>query len=85
MTKNYDQTEQSRLADCFCAVFPALSREQLIAAKQVSMEEWDSLATVNLVTLVEEQFKIAIPPEQIEELQSFDAFWTFLTRTHTDA
>ena len=85
MRNNSDRTGMPRLVDCFSVVFPGLSREQIISATQPTTTAWDSLATVNLITLVEEQFKICIPEEQIEELQSFDAFWKFLSQTYADA
>jgi acyl carrier protein len=33
--------------------------------------EWDSLATVSLLTLVQEEFNIQIPAEDLESFSSF--------------
>ena len=70
--------ERSRMLDCFAAVFPQLSREQMESAEQGSVGEWDSIATVTLVTVVEDEFHVEIPVTEIEELSSFDKFLKFV-------
>jgi acyl carrier protein len=85
MRNNCEESTKARLVECFSAVFPALSQEEIVSAKQAELAQWDSLATVNLMMLVEEQFKTFIPPEQFEELVSFDVFLEFLGRAEVDA
>jgi acyl carrier protein len=85
MTTHTHQPENARLVECFTAVFPDASKEEIVSATQATMTEWDSLATVNLITLIEEQFKVSIPVEQIEDLVSFDAFARFLAQSEVDA
>ena len=66
--------------ECFSAVFPALNDLEIIEATQASMVGWDSLATVTLVTAVEDEFGIEIPPEDVEILVSFDTFQNYLAQ-----
>ena len=65
---------RARLLRCFSAVFPKLSEPNILASNIVSTIEWDSLATVNLFAVVEEEFGIEIQIEEIENLVSFESF-----------
>lgn len=51
---------EQRLMDCFEAVFPALSREQILSATPESVAQWDSIATVTLASVIEEEFGTAV-------------------------
>ncbi len=62
---------QPRLMRCFQAVFPALSAEAAAAARQDSVEGWDSLASVTLLRLIEEEFGVEIDMFELDGLQSF--------------
>ena len=62
-----------RLVRCFQAVFPALSEEGAEKARPESVAGWDSIATVTLLNVVEEEFKVEFGPEDLERLTSFDA------------
>ncbi len=70
---------QTRLMKCFAALFPQLTPEEIARATVDSVEGWDSLATVTLLTLVEEEFGTTIEPENLEHLQSFDAYIHYLS------
>lgn len=67
-----------RLIECFSAVFPSLSREEIASATQTSWPAWDSLANVTLVNLIEDEFQIEIPTEAMENLVSFDTLLSYL-------
>jgi len=75
---NDSKNEKSRMLDCFAAVFPQLSPEQMTRAEQGGLAEWDSIATVTLVTVVEDEFQVEIPVSEIENLVSFDKFLQFV-------
>ena len=62
---------ESRLLGCFEAVFPDVAREDIPTAAIASMPEWDSLATVTLMSLIEEEFAIAISTDDLELFISF--------------
>jgi len=63
---------EERLANCFQTVFPDLSPEEIPRASSASVATWDSLATVTLVAVIEEEFGITIVPEEYEYMVSFD-------------
>jgi acyl carrier protein len=60
-------------------VFPALSAEEIQTATADS-GVWDSLAGVTLATVVQEEFGVEIDPSDLAELDSFEAFRTYLQR-----
>ena len=62
-----------RLRDCFREVFPDLSDDQVETAVRAEMPEWDSLATLTLLTVVEEEFGLQLDDEAIAKLTSFAA------------
>ena len=69
---------ESRLIRCFSAIFPDLDNGQISRATIASVAEWDSIATVTLVNMIEEEFKIQIDPEDMEPLTSFEQFLRYL-------
>ena len=64
--------EHARLVRCFGEVFPQLSEKEIVKASKASVGSWDSVATVTLVALVEEEFGIRVGSQEIEEVTSFD-------------
>lgn len=60
-----------RLTDCFAAVFPELSRDEIGEASSDTLAAWDSLAGVTILSLIEEEFRIQIPAEDLLHLTSF--------------
>lgn len=63
---------QERLVGCFGTVFPDLSPEEIRRASSTSVANWDSLATVTLVAVIEEEFGVAFTPEEYEQVVSFE-------------
>jgi acyl carrier protein len=70
--------QENRLIRCFASVFPELSPDEIRTIHSDSMGTWDSLSTVTLAALVQEEFDIEIEPNVIPELTSFEAFQTYL-------
>jgi acyl carrier protein len=62
-----------RVRNCFRAVFPHLSDEQIETAVRAETEEWDSLASLELLTVIEEEFGIQLSDEVVEGLDTFEA------------
>jgi acyl carrier protein len=62
-----------RLRDCFKEVFPDLEDEQIETAVRAEMSEWDSLATLTLLAVVEEEFGLQLDEEAVGKLTSFAA------------
>ena len=71
-------TLESELVECFAAVFPELGRDEIPSASVDSVAEWDSLASLTLVAVVEEEFGVAIDDLDLSELGSFAAFRDYL-------
>jgi acyl carrier protein len=70
----------TRLSECFSRVFPALAADQIHSATPRSVAEWDSIAAISLVNVIEEEFNTQIDFEDMAELDSFEAIASYLTR-----
>jgi acyl carrier protein len=66
-----DET-QTRLLRCFGAVFPGLNETELGSASLGQVEGWDSVATITLLSLVEEEFGVEFQPEDLARQTSFE-------------
>jgi acyl carrier protein len=65
-------TVKARLRDCFAAVFPSAAPGELEQASTETLPGWDSLATVTLVAVVEEEFGVVLELDDLEQLTSFE-------------
>jgi acyl carrier protein len=70
--------QQKRLANCFCAVFPELSSEEIIHASSGTVRSWDSVAVVTLLTVIEEEFGINIEEDDPAKFDSFQRILSYL-------
>jgi acyl carrier protein len=70
-----------RLTKVFAAVFPELTPEEIRIASPASVAAWSSLATINIVSLIEEEFEIDIPPDRFEDMGSFELILDYLDQT----
>ncbi len=73
---------RERLTSCFSTVFPDLAPDEIPLASMASVGKWDSLATITLLTVIEEEFDLQIPPEDLEQLVSFDLILDYLERQY---
>jgi len=73
-----------RLLRCFASVFPELAAEDLRTVTNESAGHWDSLSTVTLAALVQEEFNVEIEPDTVQQLTSFEAFRTYLQKVDSD-
>ena len=60
-----------RLQKCFEAVFPSLSAVQAQSATLGVTPDWDSLASIRLIAVIEDEFSIRIAIDDYEQLTSF--------------
>jgi len=67
-----------RLANCFGAVFPELSRAEILHASPATVATWDSVAVVTLLTIIEEEFGISIEEDDPAKFDSFDRILSYL-------
>jgi len=71
---------QSQLDECFAVAFPELTAAEIPQATMESVEMWDSLATLTLVSVIEETFQIRIPLDELPNLISYAAVSDFVNR-----
>lgn len=71
-------TAHDRLKGCFRIVFPDLPEESITSASQESVPVWDSIATITLVTMVDEEFGVALNVDNLGELDSFQSILTYV-------
>jgi acyl carrier protein len=69
---------RTRLMRCFCTVFPALPDATVANANTGNTAEWDSLASITLFALVEEEFGTELDVNVLGELNSFDSILDYL-------
>jgi len=71
---------EEKLSDCFQAVFPQISRSEIPGTSMKLNPDWDSMATITLVSLIEESFGIETQPDDIEHLTSFESIRSYLQK-----
>lgn len=74
---------KSRLCECFKSIFPDMEEDQIVTVSKSSHVEWDSLATVTLISLIEEEFDMKIPVEDDVDFSSFELIQDYLEE-HTN-
>ena len=60
-----------RLTRCFQEVFTNLTAQQARSASVAEIDEWDSLASLSLVAVVEDEFDVALPDEVVADLTDY--------------
>jgi len=73
---------ESRLVNCFSSVFPDLSEEQIRNASVESVPEWNSLAAVTLVAVLQEEFGLQVNLADLPRLVSFAAVKNYVGNNH---
>ncbi len=71
----------ARLANCFSIMFPQVSAEDIPHASPQSVEGWDSVASVTLLLIIEEEFDLDVDIEALDEFTSFERILTYLQKT----
>jgi acyl carrier protein len=71
---------ETTLSDIFRAVFNLAEDADVSGIAQDSWIEWDSLATVTLLSAIESEFEIEIDPADALELSSFTQVLTYVNR-----
>lgn len=62
---------ERRLTECFSAVLPEVTAEEISQATAASLASWDSVTTVTLIAVIEEEFDVCI---EIDDPAQFDSF-----------
>jgi acyl carrier protein len=76
--------KEVRLTGCFLAVFPEISAREITKASSNSVQNWDSMASVALLTEVEEEFGIIIEGDDLARFNSFKGFLSYLQETENE-
>jgi acyl carrier protein len=76
---------RSQLEECFAVIFPDLTAEEISTATMTSVEAWDSLGTLTLVSVVEEMFDFQFEINDLPELVSFELIAQYLETRHAKA
>jgi len=76
---------RAKLVECFQIVFPDLKEKDIPAASQETIAEWDSVAAITLVNVIEEQFGIEMDLDQIADLDSFEKVRAYLEQRQQPA
>jgi acyl carrier protein len=69
---------EDRLVRCFSSVFPDLNEEQIRNANVDSVPGWHSLASVTLVSVVQEEFGMQVSLTDLPNLVSFAAVQNYV-------
>jgi len=72
---------ESRLVNCFATVFPELERREIPSVSAGSVASWDSLAGITLISIIEEEFGVAISPDDVPDLISFELILDYLRQS----
>jgi acyl carrier protein len=71
---------EGRLVQCFAAVFPGKTTEQILTANPDTFAEWDSVTAITLLTVIQEEFGIEMEPEDFAEMISFQGILGYLDK-----
>lgn len=69
---------RNRLAGCFSTIFPGLAQAEISQASQASIAQWDSIATLTLLNVIDEEFQVQIDLEDVADLDSFERVLAYL-------
>lgn len=72
---------QERTTHCFHNVFPEIGLEEIPRASTASLAAWNSVAHVQLLSSIEEEFGLQFEMEDFEELVSYPLILDYL-ETH---
>jgi acyl carrier protein len=70
---------RARLIKCFELVFPDLTEEQAPTASQATMPEWDSVAAITMMNVIEDEFGLEMDLEVVADFDSFDKIYQYVS------
>lgn len=72
-----DEMEQ-KLVSCFSAVLPELSADEIPQVSAANAPGWDSVTTVSLIAVIEDEFGIAVEIDDLSQFGSFQGILGYL-------
>jgi len=76
---------RQRLMKCFQVVFPALPQEKISGASPETVAEWDSVAGLTLMNVIEDEFGVQIDLDDLAGLDSFERYRAYLEKRAASA
>ncbi len=70
---------ENRLVRCFTSVFYWLTPDEIYGLHADSSENWDSLSSVTVAAVIQEEFGMEIDSEILPSLNSFESFRKYLS------
>ena len=67
-----------RLIRCFDSIFDGLSPDQIRSASVKTLPAWDSLASVTLMAILEQEFNVQIDPFDLPHLTFFPSVHLYI-------
>ena len=67
-----------RLQKCFSKVFPDLSPQAISNASTDTVRGWDSIASITLLMLVQEEFGVVPDMDRFEEFTSYQGLLGYI-------
>ena len=67
-----------RLSRIFVQTFPAIDPAKVTEATQETVEGWDSIATLALISSIEEDFGVKIGYDRVASLHTYDDVYQLL-------
>lgn len=67
-----------RLVKCFESVFRALPADEIPLSSQATIPAWDSLATITLLNVIEDEFGFQMDFDLLPVLNSFDRILSYV-------
>lgn len=74
-----DET-RDRLMNCFQVVFPDMPEEQIQTASTATVANWDSVAAITLMNVIEDEFGMEMDLDDLADLDSFEKLHAYLLR-----
>lgn len=71
---------RQRLTNCFQVVFPNLPQDAIPSASTATLANWDSVAAITLMNVVEDEFGLDMDLDDLAELDTFEKVHTYLQK-----
>lgn len=69
---------RNRLVKCFRIVFPDVPETEIPQLTQAATAKWDSVATITLLNVVEDEFRVEMDLDEAAKFSSFDKIQSYL-------
>lgn len=71
---------RQRLINCFQVVFPDMPADEVPAASTATVANWDSVAAITMMNVLEDEFGMEMDLDDLAELDSFEKIHAYLLK-----